>query len=252
MQTLLLPRSVIGLLPAAMRSLIAVSLFALSVAPVVAQSQSLPEVMVAHFCHSSQISSGAEVDEVTAIAARLAGATPHIHFAVTNSSVVNASDENLSADVSLICIPVVLVHFMGGTEGELAFILAHEIGHATDKRCKTLKGRFGVAPLATLFGRISGDGAGGQRACEARADELGVNLMTRAGYDPEDAAAALQRLDMSGMSTAGPVLLARLAALGEDHPITADRIHHIRKLIAHAASCRAHPATVVVRNCPAE
>lgn len=234
-----------------MRCFIAVSLFAISVAPLLAQqSPPLPDVMVQHFCHDSQINSGAEFDEVIAIALRLGNANPHIHVAVTNSSVVNALDVNLSADASLICVPVALVHFMGDTEGELAFILAHEIGHATDKRCKTLKGRFRVAPLATLFGHISGDGAGGQRACEARADELGVNLMTRAGYDPNDAAAALQRLsNLNGESTAGPPLFARLAALDEDHPITPDRVHHIRKLIAHAASCRADVASP---RCPAD
>ncbi len=242
MKKLLPLQSVIDLLPAAVRSFIAVSLFAISVAPLLAQtSHLLPDEMVQHFCHASQIHSGDEFNEVTGIALRLADAKPHIHFAITNSSVVNAWDVNLSSDASLICIPVALVHFMGGTEGELAFILAHEIGHATDKRCKTLKGRFRVAPLATLFGHISGDEAGGQKACEARADELGVNLMTRAGYDPNDAAVALERLsNMPGMSTAGPLLIARLEDLGEDHPITPDRIHHIRKVIAHAASCRDH------------
>jgi predicted Zn-dependent protease len=232
---LMLPWSVIDLLPAAMRSFIAVSLFALSIAPLSAQQPHpfLPDVMVQHFCHASQINSGAEFDEVTVVAQRLADDNPHIHVAVTDSPLINAFEVNLSADASVICMPVALAHFMADKEGELAFIMGHEIGHATDKRCKTLKGRFRVAPLGTLLGRIGGDGNGDQRACEDRADEVGFNLMTRAGYDPNDAATALQRLsDASGVSTAGPAFLARLSALGEDHPITPDRIHHIRKLIA--------------------
>jgi predicted Zn-dependent protease len=245
MKTLLLPESVIDLLPAALRYFIAISLFTILVGPVLAQIPPLlPDVMVEQFCHASQITDGTEFDALTATALRLAHASRHIHFAVINSPLINAWDVNLSAGVSLICIPAALVQFMGGEDGELAFILAHEIGHATDKRCKTLKARFRVAPLATLLGQISGDGAGGQKASDARADELGVNLMTRAGYDPNDAAVALQRIsDTTGLSTTEPALFARLEALGEDHPITPDRVHHIRKVIAHAASCRDHTAT---------
>jgi Zn-dependent protease with chaperone function len=232
MKTFLLPQSFIALLPAAMRSLIAISLFAILAAPVAAQpGPLLPDVMVQQFCQASQVASGAEFDAITAVALRLAEASPHIHVAVIDSPLVNAWDVNLSAGVSLICIPVGLVQYMGGAEGELAFILGHEIGHATDKHCKSLKGRLRVAPLATLLGEISGDRTGDQRACEARADELGVNLMTCAGYDPNDAAVALRRLSRkSGVSISGPT------ALGDDHPITADRVHHIRKLIARAAS----------------
>jgi Zn-dependent protease with chaperone function len=81
-------------------------------------------------------------------------------------------------------------------------------------------------------GRGSGDGARDQRACESRADELGLNLMTHAGYNPEDAGTALGRLSAYEGDT-GSGLLRRLAALGDEHPITADRIRRIRKLIAH-------------------
>lgn len=244
MKTLSLPHSVLNLLSAAVRPFIAASLLTILVAPALAHSRPLlPDVMVQQFCHAPQITSGAEFDAITVIALRLADDNPHLHFAVVNSSVVNAEDVNLTADVSLICVPIALVRFMGDREGELAFILGHEIGHATDKRCKTLKGRFRVAPLATLFSHISGDEAGGQKACEARADEVGFDLMTSAGYDPNDAAAALQRLSAPGFPTKAPLLVARLASFGDDHPITPDRIHHIRKLIARAASCRSHSAT---------
>jgi predicted Zn-dependent protease len=228
-----------------MRPFIMTTLFAFWVAPVLAQPHVLlPDAMVEHFCRASQISRGAEFDEVTAIAARLAVGNPHIHVALANSSVINAWEVDLSGGASLICIPVSLVHFMGSAEGELAFILAHEIGHATDERCKTLSGRSRVAEhsgmgiaLAVLLGHSSGNEAGDQRACEARADELGFNLMTRAGYDPEDAAAAFRRLSSDpGSSSTAPPLFARLAALGKDHPITPERIRHIRKLISRSGT----------------
>lgn len=231
-----------------MRFLLALSLFAFSVAPGLAQSRPLlPDAMVQALCNAPQITSGADVDEVMAIALRLT-TDPHIHIAVTDSTLINARALNLSADASLICVPVAMVHFMGAAEGELAFILAHEMGHATDKACKTPKGRFRAAEqsgigtaLVNLFDQVSGDGAAEQRACEARADELGFNRMTCAGYDPNDAVASLQRLsNVPGYSPTAPLIIARLAALGDDHPITPDRIHHLRKLIARAASGRAH------------
>jgi Zn-dependent protease with chaperone function len=59
--------------------------------------------------------------------------------------------------------------------------------------------------------------------------------MTRAGYDPNDAVTALAEISIYlGDTSAGP--FARLAALGKDHPITPDRIRHIRKLIASQSS----------------
>lgn len=249
MKTLSLPQAVIGLLRAAMRCFVAVPLLAFSAAPLLAQhAPLLPDEMVEHFCKALQVDHGEDFEAVAVVALRLHDANPHIHFAVTNSNVVNAFEFDLSIDASLICVPYGLVRAMGGSEGELAFILGHEIGHATDKRCKSLKGRFRVAPVATLLGSITGGGAGEQKACETRADELGFNLMTRAGYDPNDAAAALEALDRMGASPDEPLIFARLEAVGEDHPITPDRIRHIHKLIERAA--RTHPVAGTSR--PAE
>lgn len=202
----------------------------------------LSEQMFLRYCEAPRISSGAEVEWVAAITRRLAVTNPHIAIVVTDSPLFNAWDVEVFADSSLICVPVALVHFMERDEGELAFILGHEIGHATDNRCKNLSGRARVADeskpgtaLAILFGHGSGDGAGDQRACETRADEIGLDLMTHAGYDPENAPAALDRLSSySGDSGAG--LFGRLAALRNEHPITANRIRHLRKRIEHQRS----------------
>lgn len=229
-----------------MQLFVALILFAFSVSPLLAQSQRpLPDAMVHRFCHASPITSGAEFDEVAAITQRLIPTSRHIHIVLANNPLINAWEEDLTADASLICIPVGLVRFMGDAEGELAFILGHEIGHATDAHCSTPEGRSRVAEhssgmgaaFAVLFGHSSGDEAGDQRACETRADELGFNLMTSAGYNPADAARALQRLSTKpGFSSSAPPVFARLVALGKDHPITADRIRRIRKLIAQQAA----------------
>jgi Zn-dependent protease with chaperone function len=208
--------------------------------PALAQSADHPLIsdrMLRRFCEAPPISTGAEVEQVAAIAHSL-GNNPRITIVVSNSLLLNAWDVEVSAVSSLICIPIGLVHFMGSDEGELAFILGHEIGHATDNRCKSLSARARVADqsgagiaLGILLGHGSGDGARDQRVCESRADELGLKLMAQAGYNPEDAATALGRLSAYEGDSAG--LFARLAALGNEHPITSDRIRHIRKLIAH-------------------
>jgi Zn-dependent protease with chaperone function len=199
----------------------------------------VPEQLFLRYCEAPRISSGAEVEQVAAIARRLGVSNPHIAIVVSNSPLLNPWNVEIFADSSLICVPAGLVHYMGNDEGELAFILGHEIGHASDDRCKNFSGRAQVADesksgtaLAILFGHGAGDGAANQRVCETRADEFGLNLMTRAGYNPADAPAALGRL--SGYSSdTGAGLFGRLGALRNEHPLLADRIRHIRKLIAH-------------------
>jgi len=118
----------------------------------------------------------------------------------------------------------------------MAFIYAHELGHALDDSCKTTTGRAQVAPPSIrgeLDKLLGGDGRIGsveQRACETRADEIGFRLFTAAGYNPFDAAGGFGRLEMlSGDTSTG--ILGRLAAMGRDHPITPDRIRHMRALL---------------------
>ena len=214
-------------------------------APALAQFDDHPPItdhLFRLYCEAPQISSGAEVERVTAITRRLGVENPHIAIVVSNSPLLIAWNVQVFTDSSLICVPAGLVHFMKGDEGELAFVIGHEIGHATDDRCKNPSGRARVSDqsksgtaLAILFGHGSGDGAGDQRACETRADEFGVNLMTHAGYNPEDAAVALGRLSGCSGDTAVGVF-GRLAALRNEHPLIATRIRHIRKLIARQRS----------------
>jgi predicted Zn-dependent protease len=135
---------------------------------------------------------------------------------------------------------------MGDAEGELAFVLSHEIGHTVDDQCKTQEGRLAVAQsrgslgaaLGGLFGGKEGASAASklsqQKGCEARADEIGFYIFTASGYNPYDAAGAFGRLEMySGDTNTG--VLARLNALGSDHPMTPDRISHMRALLINYA-----------------
>ena len=139
-----------------------------------------------------------------------------------------------------------MVHFMGDAEGELAFIIAHEVGHTVDDVCKTDGGRVAVAnsrgSLGALFGGLLGGAQGAasasrisqQQGCEARADEIGFFIFTHSGYNPYDAAGAFGRLEMYlGETSTG--LFARLNAMGSDHPMTPDRIENMRTLLIRYA-----------------
>lgn len=103
---------------------------------------------------------------------------------------------------------------------ELAGILAHEIGHATRRHISQRIEKSKKIDLATLAGVVAGvmigaatgdaaamqalvigSSAAGQTASlaysrenEAEADQLGIQYMTRAGYNPEGLLAALKRI----------------------------------------------------------
>lgn len=168
------------------------------------------------------------------------------YVALANSPVINAWATNFNLNISMICVPVAMVHFMGDAEGELAFILSHEIGHTLDDRCKTEEGRLAVANSRGSLGAVLGGLLGGQkgaaaaskisqqRGCEERADEIGFYVFTASGYNPYDAAGAFGRIEMYlGDTRTG--IFARLNALGSDHPMTPDRIRHMRVLLINNA-----------------
>lgn len=172
-------------------------------------------------------------ERLAPVLARIQG--HEIHLAVVNSNVINAWDNNLSPRVSLICIPVAFVRFMGESEGELAFFYAHEIGHALDDPCKSPTARAQM-PAATMGGELDKllgahrEAIEEQRTCESRADGIGFHIFTDAGYNPFDAAGAFGRVEMLLGDTSTGVL-GRLAAMGSNHPITPDRIRHMHALL---------------------
>jgi predicted Zn-dependent protease len=106
------------------------------------------------------------------------------------------------------------------SEDELAGILAHEIGHVVSRHISERIERSKKIDLATMAGMVAGimigaatgetaaaqalaigSAAAGQTATlaysrenESEADRLGIQYMTRAGYDPSGLLAALKRI----------------------------------------------------------
>lgn len=239
-----------------MRALI--TLVLLSVYAVDCYAQTVPsagqpatkEQIIQQGCHGPEITAGPEHDELLKIEHRIAPVIntkqPHrIYVALADSSVINAWAISLNMTTSLICVPVAMVHFMGDAEGELAFILSHEIGHALDDQCKTQQGRLAIAESHGSLGAALGEILGGpkgaynasslaqQKACESRADEIGFLIFTKAGYNPFDAAGSFGRIEMY-MGDTGTGFLDRLNAMTKEHPMTPDRIRHMRELLIRA------------------
>lgn len=120
-----------------------------------------------------------------------------------------------STHAALICLPTAMRQITKDAPEELAAVLAHEMGHAIDRECWNIASR---SPA-------------GKRSCEARADSFGFAITLRAGYNPFAFAGMFGRLEMySGDTETG--FLSRLAnVISGNHPITPDRIEHLRQML---------------------
>jgi Zn-dependent protease with chaperone function len=206
------------------------------------------EEMVARYCRGAEITNGPEFSRLEAIHTRLqpvlANAPDNdIDVALVTTNEINAWTVPLGPRSSLICIPVVMVRFIGQSEGEMAFIVAHELGHALDEACKSDLGRAQVArptvsgSLDRLLGGSGRNALEEQRTCESRADEIAFRIFTAARYNPFDAAGAFGRIEMYLGDTSTGVI-GRFLALSSDHPITPDRIRHMRALLVQYTNQR--------------
>lgn len=127
-------------------------------------------------------------------------------------------------------------------ESELAGVMAHEINHAVARHgTRQLTQQYGLALIsqlvlgqnsnmlaqlaASLFGQAGTMSY--SRSMESQADYLGVQTMARAGYNPEGMATFLTQLN--SMSRSNPGTLAQFFST---HPMTADRIQHVKSEIA--------------------
>ncbi len=130
------------------------------------------------------------------------------------------------------------------SEAELAFILAHELGHvaarhATREASRGKLAQLGSLPLAMAGGwtgaalaQVSQSGSRlgllkAARDFELQADLLGVDFLEAAGYDPQAAIDVFERVESHERKTAG-----RLARLSVDHPVTIDRINKAQSHLA--------------------
>ncbi len=122
------------------------------------------------------------------------------------------------ANFSLICVPQGISDFFGDAPQELEAIVAHEMGHAVDVPCY-----LDVRPKMLVPQLV-------QQACESRADAFALNAFVAQGKNPYAVAGAFGRIEMySGDTSTG--ILARIANMSRDHPITPDRIRDLRRML---------------------
>lgn len=135
---------------------------------------------------------------------------PKVIIALVSKDEINANART-SPQVSLVCVPTAMIDFMGN-EDEIAFIIAHELGHTIDSQC---------------YGQHSRQE---QVVCEMRADEIALNHLSAVGYSPYAAAGAFGRLEMYyGDTSTG--ISGMFRQLASDHPITPNRIANMRRLL---------------------
>lgn len=172
-----------------------------------------------------------------------AGVGGQCKFTLVNSDVVNA-----------FAVPGCYIYvtrgLMGivGSEGELASVLAHEVGHITgnhgaeQQRGSVLRA-IGVIAVGALTGSdrltdLAGKAAGFfdlrySRKHEYEADELGLTYLRKAGYDPYAEVDMLERLQAhqrfqdSGRSEADARAIPEWQLT---HPLTENRVERARDL----------------------
>jgi predicted Zn-dependent protease len=140
---------------------------------------------------------------------------PAIEVFVIDSPVINA----FTLPGGIVCVYAGLMKSLASAE-EMAAILAHEMAHAAFRDpLVQLARRVGMASIASLLtGGQGGNLAHGilaeavslryGRQAEDRADELAVDLLARAGIDPESYASALSHI--KGVGPRDPKLLRYL------------------------------------------
>lgn len=122
------------------------------------------------------------------------------------------------------------------SDDELAGVIGHETGHDERRHTVTLPAKaqalnllFGIAslfsPIVYRFGQIAEEGiiAKQQRADELQADQYGLLLMSRAGYDPDSMVSFMNHLGAAEAGHDG--LVDKYLA---DHPGFPSRVAHLK------------------------
>ena len=198
-------------------------------------------------------------DRLNGLGHRLAAAsdrpTGHFRFLLVKDPEINA----FAAPGGYIAVNSGLI-LLSRNRDELASVLAHEIGHITQdhlqrsfEQARHATPLLGLVMLGAVAAGAAGAGdagiatlAGGQglllqrsinftRADEAEADQVGIQTLARAGFDPDAMAEFFGRLGdqlrTGGSERSVPGLL-------QDHPVTSRRIADAK---AAAAIIRRHP-----------
>jgi len=161
------------------------------------------------------------------------------HFFVIGSDTINAvSGFNANVGVNAGTI------MMAKNESELASVLAHEISHVSQRHLARMMIHQKSQSLATLTGMVAaialgavvgGDMAAGgmmaatsasmenaiafSREFEFEADRIGVQLLSKAGYDPQGMVDFMKRMDRANMSKHD-----KLFDFLRTHPLTQERM----------------------------
>jgi predicted Zn-dependent protease len=152
-------------------------------------------------------------------------------YKVLNSNVINA----FSAPGGPVMITKKLVQMLT-TDDELAFVLGHETGHvAAEHGRKAINQAIIAQGIAAILLGKAGDTVqtgvnvtytlytrGYSRDQEYQADTYGVQLMTKAGYNPEAAVKALAKLGLNKSKGINKYFAT--------HPDTPDRIDRVALL----------------------
>jgi predicted Zn-dependent protease len=150
------------------------------------------------------------------------------HFEIIDSNEINS----FAMAGGFIHVDMGLLNFVS-SDDELASVMGHEMGHVERRHVLTLnqKGNLlsilvGVLSILSPIGYFLG-GYGGDlayykfsRQDELQADQYGLLLMSRAGYDPQSTADVLSKL--GGLEGS-----ANTDKYFEDHPGAKDRVAHV-------------------------
>lgn len=148
-------------------------------------------------------------------------AMPDFEAEITNDPEINASAQGRK-----VLLNKALVQAFYNAPGELAFVIAHEVGHLQDADCH-----------ARMTKQNMG-GALAQRECEAAADNIGMHYLIAAGFNAYDAAGAMGRLIMSS-PTQNSIFAVIVGRFTSDHPVSMDRIQQLAK--DARATCEERP-----------